>query len=148
MENNEDRKIEIGKNTLKDLNSIRKWTMFLSLMGFILIIAFLITGLFTGIFLSVFKTGNGDAGFPEWLSFVAIITLTLILLFPVLFLFRFSKYMSEAVKARDEQKIQKAFRNLKKCCVLTGILVILFLALYLFIIIYFSLLRQVNPWNL
>ncbi|MBP1665163.1 MAG: hypothetical protein H6Q23_23 [Bacteroidetes bacterium] len=135
MENSTDRKIEISQETLKDLNTIRKWTMFLSIIGFIGTASFLITGLFTGVFLSVFDTSDMSSGFPEWMSFIVITLLTLVFLFPALYLFRFSKFTAEAVKAKDNLKFKKAFRNLKSYCVFIGILIIATIAVYLFVII-------------
>jgi formate hydrogenlyase subunit 3/multisubunit Na+/H+ antiporter MnhD subunit len=135
MENSGDRKIEISQETLKDLNTIRKWTMFLSIIGFIGTVSFLITGLFTGVFLSVFDTSDVSSGFPEWMSFIVIILMTLVLLFPALYLFRFSKFTAEAVKTKDNLKFKNAFRNLKSYCVFIGILIIAAIAVYLFVII-------------
>lgn len=139
MEKNEDRKIEIGPDTLKELNTTRKWALFISFTGFAGTGAFLITGLITGVFLSVFKTSQGNAGFPEWMSFIIIAVLTLVFLLPVLFLFRFSKFTSAAVKEKDSQKLHKALQNLKKSYIISGILIIVFLALYMIILIATSL---------
>ena len=135
MENNGDRKIEIREETLKDLNTIRKWTMFLSIIGFTGTVSFLITGLFTGVFLSVFDTNDVSPGLPDWLTFIVILVMTLVFLFPVLYLFRFSKLTAEAVKTRDKLKFKNALRNLKRFFVLTGILIITAIAVYLFVII-------------
>ena len=135
MNNSDDRKIEIGRETLHDLNIIRKWTMFLSVIGFIGTAGFLITGLFTGVFLSIFDTSRGSSGIPGWISFVVIIFMTLVFLFPVIYLFRFSKFTAEAVKSGDSLKLKNAFRNLKSYCVFFGILVIASIVVYLFVII-------------
>jgi len=135
MNNSDDRKIEIGRETLHDLNIIRKWTMFLSVLGFIGTAGFLISGLFTGVFLSVFDTSRGSTGIPGWISFIVIIFMTLVFLFPVIYLFRFSKLTAEAVNSGDSLKLRSAFRNLKNYCVFFGILVIAAIAVYLFVII-------------
>ena len=135
MENSGDRKIEISQETLKDLNTIRKWTMFLSIIGFIGTASFLITGFFTGVFLSVFDTSDANSGFPEWMSFIVIILLTLVFLFPAIYLFRFSKFTAEAVKTKDNLKFKNAFRNLKRYCAFIGILIIAAITVYLFVII-------------
>ena len=135
MNNSDDRKIEIGRETLHDLNIIRKWTMFLSVIGFIGTAGFLITGLFTGVFLSVFDTGRGSSGIPGWISFIVIIFMTLVFLLPVIYLFRFSKLTAEAVNSGDSLKLKDAFRNLRRYCVFFGILVVTAIAVYLFVII-------------
>ena len=135
MDSNEDRQIEISQETLKDLNKIRKWTMFFSILGFIVTASFLITGLFTGVFISVFDTSDISSGFQEWISFIVIIIVTLVFLFPALYLFRFSKFTAEAVKTKDNLKFKNAFGNLKRYCVFVGILIIAAIAIYLFAVI-------------
>ncbi|HOB86040.1 MAG TPA: DUF5362 family protein [Bacteroidales bacterium] len=135
MNGSDDRKIEIGSETIRDLDITRKWTMFLSVIGFIGTAAFLISGLFTGIFLSVFDTSREGSGIPGWISFIAIILITLLILFPVIYLFRFSKFAATAVKTGDGLKLKTAFRNLKRYYVFSGILVIIALVAYLLVII-------------
>ena len=124
------KKIEIEQDTLRDLDSTRKWTMFLAILGFIGIGLLLIVGLFAGVFLSVFNTTDIPVGFPEWLLFIIILICAAIYFFPVFFLFRFSKSASNAVKSLDKLEMQKAFRNLKFYFVYLGILVIVVLAVY------------------
>jgi formate hydrogenlyase subunit 3/multisubunit Na+/H+ antiporter MnhD subunit len=130
MENIEERKIEIGQETLKILNTIRKWTMFLAILGFIGIGVLLIAGIFTGTFLIVFNTSDADKGLTEILFFSLLISLALIYFFPVFYMFRFSKNTSEAVRNIDREKLHKAFKNLKAFYVYIGILVITILVLY------------------
>jgi MFS family permease len=131
MENNEERKIEIGQETLKILNTTRKWTLFLAIIGFIGIGVLLIAGLFTGVFLSVFNTSDAAPGFSEIMVFAIVVLLALAYFFPVLYLLRFSKYTYEAIRSLDKQKLHKAFRSLKAYYVYIGILIIVVLILYL-----------------
>jgi MFS family permease len=133
MENSGERKNEISPEMLKDLKITSKWTMIISIFGFIGTVAFLATGLITGIFLAVFKDNN--RGFPEWMAFIIIALLTLLFLFPVFYLFRFSKLTDEAVRTENNRKLESAFKNLKRYYVFTGIIMITFLAVYLFVII-------------
>lgn len=135
MDNNGDSKREISRETLKDLNTIRKWAMFLSIVGFIASGAFLVTGLFTGIFLSVFNVNENGPGFPAWLAFIIFILLFLLLLLPVIYLFRFSKFTSEAIKTNDDKKLRRALSNLKAHYLYLGILVIIILVVYFFVMI-------------
>lgn len=135
MENRGEGTSGISGEILKDLNTTRKWAMFLSIVGFIGTGAFLVTGLVTGLFLSVFHISNDSSGFPEWLAFIIIILFTLLFLLPVLYLFRFSRFTSDAVKTKDAQKLQKAISNLRAHYVYLGILLIIILALYFFVII-------------
>jgi hypothetical protein len=114
MENTEEiPKIELEIDTLKDLNTTRKWTMFLAILGFIGIGVFLIVGLFTGVFLSFFNKGDTATSYPGWLVFVIIITTSILYFFPMLYIFRFSKFISVVIKTHDKEELKKAFRNLR-----------------------------------
>ena len=130
MEKNEEKKIEIGQDTLNILNTTRKWTMFLAILGFIGIGVLLGAGVVTGLFLSVFNTPDTELGFPESIVFVIVIVLALIYFFPVLYLFRFSKHTAEAVRTHDKEKLHEAFWNLKAYYIYIGILIIVILVLY------------------
>jgi hypothetical protein len=124
-------KIEIGKETLKNLNTARKWSMFISIIGFIFFGLIVLMGLLAGTFMSVFSTANEGLIFPSWIYFLIFIVFVIIYLFPVLFLFRFSKYSGEAVVHHDNIKLSRAIRNLKAYFVSTGILIIIIMIFYL-----------------
>ena len=47
-------KIDIDQNALKSLNTLRKWTMFHAILGFIFLGLFVITGAIAGTFLTAF----------------------------------------------------------------------------------------------
>jgi magnesium-transporting ATPase (P-type) len=136
MENaSEIRKIEIDQDSLRYLNTARKWTMFLAILGFIGIGIIIIIGLIAGVFLSAFKTAATPTGFPEWLISVIILVFAIIYFFPVLYLFRFSKHTSNAVNSLDKEEMKKAFRNLKSYFLYCGILIIIILALYIVVLV-------------
>ena len=131
MEDNQEiRRIVIEEETLKDLDKTRKWTMFLAIVGFIGVGLLLIIGLFAGVFLSVFNKGGSHPGLPEWLIYVIIVVSSVIYFIPVLYLFRFSKHLSNAVKTLSKNELHKAFRNLRAYYVYIGILLIVVLAIY------------------
>jgi uncharacterized membrane protein len=109
--------------------------MFLSLIGFIAVGSLAVTGFFTGIFLSVFNVNDPAQGFPAWLSFIITILMFLLLLFPVIYLFRFSRFTSAAVRTNDNTILKKAIRNLKTHYLCLGILVIVMFVLYFLILI-------------
>ena len=136
MENNlEPRKIEIGQETLKCLNTTRKWTMFLAILGFIFLGLIIVIGLIAGTFLSAFNNSDTTQGVPESILFASLFLLAVIYFFPVLFLFRFSKHTSAAVMTLDEKKLQKAFKNLRLYFVYLGVLVIIVLSFYIIALI-------------
>jgi Family of unknown function (DUF5362) len=129
------RKIELEEEALKDLDKTRKWTMFLAILGFIFTGIILIGGLITSLFLTVFKTEHALLGVTELLVIVGILLFVLIYFFPMLYLFRFSKHTSNAVRTLDKQEMHSAFRYLRKYYVYIGILTIIVIAVYFVAII-------------
>jgi hypothetical protein len=137
MENiSEDRKLEIEQKTLDNLNTIRKWTMFIAIIGFILLGLLLIIGLIAGTFLSAFKLGETGLGIPESLGLIAVFVMAVIYFFPVFFLFRFSKRAAKAVQTLNKEELHKAFKSLKSYFVYLGVLIILGLSFYIIALIF------------
>jgi hypothetical protein len=131
----ENNKIEIGKETLKHLNTTRKWAMFLSILGFIFIGLLLIIGIIAGTFLSAFKTGDAGPGIPESVIIVLFFVMATLYFFPIHFLFRFSKHSAHAIETLNKEELYKAFRNLKSYFVYQGVLIIIGLSIYVFVLI-------------
>lgn len=136
MENStEPRKIEIGQETLKYLNTTRKWTMFLAIIGFIFLGLVVVFVLIAGTFLSIFKSADIGSGILQTWLFFPVIIMIIIYFFPVLYLFRFSKHTANAVQTLSQEELHKAFRNLKSYFVYIGVLLIVVLVFYLIAII-------------
>lgn len=136
MENKqEERKIEIGTESLNNLNITRKWTMFLSVLGFIILGLIIVAGLTTSLFLTTFKTQEANLGIPESLLILLFIVIGAIYFFPVFFLFRFSRNTRDAVQNLDPQKLRKGFRNLRLYFAYIGIMVIVVLSVYLVLLL-------------
>lgn len=131
----ETRKIEIEHETLKHLNTTRKWAMFLAIIGFIFLGLVLIIGIIAGTFMTAFNTGEKDLGIPDSLMFIPIILLVVLYFFPVLFLFRFSKHTSHAIQNLDKQALHKGLKYLKLYFAYIGILIILVLSVYIVVLI-------------
>lgn len=123
-------KIELEFETLRDLDKTRKWTMFLAILGFIVIGAFLIVGLFTGVFLTIFNKGDAASSYPGWLVFIIIISTSILCFFPVLFIFRFSKFISNVFRSENKSEIKNAFKSLRSYFTYTGVVVIALLVIY------------------
>jgi hypothetical protein len=132
----EKRKIEIEEKTLKNLNTTRKWTMFLAIMGFIILGLIIAVGLLAGTFLTIFNSGVKVPGVPESLIFLPILLVALIYFFPVLFLFRFSKHAGNAIQTLDKEELYKAIRSLKSYFVYIGVLIIIVLSGYITLLIF------------
>lgn len=134
----EDRKIEMGPETLNHLNSIRKWTMFLSVLGFIILGLIIFAGLATSLFLTTFKTQEANLGIPESFMILIFMVVGAIYFFPVFFLFRFSRNTRDAIQNLDQQKLEKGFRNLRIYFTYIGILVVVVLSIYVVALLFAS----------
>jgi len=124
------RKIEIEQETLKYLNTTRKWTMFLAIISFIFLGFFIVIGAMAGTFLSAFNSGKTGPGIPESIMIAIFFVLAVIYFIPILFLFRFSKHTAKAVLNLDKQELRKALKNLKYYFAYLGVLIIIVLAFY------------------
>jgi len=136
METNlEIRKIEIENETLKYLNTARKWAMFLAIIGFIFLGLIIVIGLIAGTFLTAFNSGEKSLGIPESLMFIPVLLVALLYFFPVLFLFRFSKHTSHAIQTLDKLEFHKAMKNLKSYFAYIGIMIIVVFTFYIAVLI-------------
>ena len=131
----ENRNIEIEQPTFRHLNTARKWAMFLAIIGFIFLGIMIVVGLIAGTFLKTFSSGDNSFGVSDTLILISIILLALIYFFPILFLFRFSKYTSRAIQNLDKLQFNKAIKNLKFFFAYIGILIIIVLSIYIVILI-------------
>jgi hypothetical protein len=131
----ENRKIEIGEETLNYLDTTRKWAMFLAIIGFILLGLVIVVGIIAGTFLSAFSGGKMNAGISGPLVLIPLILIAAVYYFPVLFLFRFSKHAAHAVKTLDKLELHKAIRNLKSYFVYIGVLIIIGLSFYVVVLV-------------
>jgi cellulose synthase/poly-beta-1,6-N-acetylglucosamine synthase-like glycosyltransferase len=136
MENNgEEKKIEIEQESIGHLNTIRKWSMFMSVLGFIMLGLLVIIGLIAGTFLTAFNGGGRGAGLPESIIIIFFLLIAVIYFFPILFLFRFSKHTASAVETLSKEELYKAIKNLKSYFVYLGVLIIVGLSFYLIAIV-------------
>jgi hypothetical protein len=131
----ETRKIEVEQETLSQLNTARKWAMFLAIIGFILLGLIIIIGLIAGTFLTTFSTGEKGLGVPVSLMFIPVLLLGAMYFLPVLFLFRFSKHASHAIQTFDKLALHKAIKNLKAYFAYIGIFIIIILTIYILVLI-------------
>jgi hypothetical protein len=135
----EARKIEIGPVTLRNLNVARRWSMFLSVAGFIFMGLILMLGIITGTFLTAFSQSDKIPGVPDALLIGSFIGLALIVFFPILFLFRFSKHASNAVSTLNARELHKAVRYLKLFFLFLGIFLIMLISTYIIVLLFFGM---------
>jgi uncharacterized membrane protein YjgN (DUF898 family) len=159
MENIQDnRKIEIGPESLGHLNTMRKWTIFFAILGFIGLGIMLIIGLTFGTFMSAFTSKiNGAEGvqtleaakpagdFTGLIIISAIIIFTVIYLIPLIYLVKFSRHTAHAILKLDGKELQTGLKYLKRYWVYIGILIIVSFSIYLVAFIFLgSTLSQIK----
>lgn len=121
--------IEIEKEGLMHLFETRKWTMFLSVLGFIFIGLMMIAALVV-LTLSSKGFGFGIAFFIMMLIFIVIY------FFPIYYLFKFSELSKIALSTKDNSQLTNALMYLKKHYQYMGILTIIGLSFYLLMFIF------------
>jgi hypothetical protein len=147
----ENKKIEIGQESLTYLDTTRKWTMFFAILGFIFLGIMLVFGLLFGTFMSAFtskmsgmsgmegmegvQTAKAVGGFAGIMMFVIMLICAVIYFFPLLYLFRFSKHIKNGVANLDANQLQLGFKNLKSYWMYIGILMIILIAFYLLVLV-------------
>jgi len=127
METNDQQKqMDFNENTIKNLNELRKWTNFISIVGFIFI------GLLIILIPTIFLTqGPGSHGPGGALTLVPLAIVMVIYFFPIYFLFMFSKHMKKAIEDSDNSNFETSFKYLKFHYRFMGILIIVMLGIYL-----------------
>jgi uncharacterized integral membrane protein len=124
----EKKNLELDSNALNYLKETRKWSMFLSILGFVFVgLMFLI---------AIIVLGVGKSLSPG-LHAVAIIPLILmcgIYFFPIYFLYQFSAYSKLAINQEDHALFAKALMYLKMHYQFIGILAIIVVIIYILMI--------------
>ncbi len=113
--------------------------MFLAIVGYIFLGLFIILGLLAGTFLSIFKSGETGLGIPESLTMIAVPVSAIVLFFPGLFLFRYSKYMARAVHNYDKKALRNSLKYLRNYFVYIGVLIIVILLIYVVALVFAGL---------
>jgi hypothetical protein len=123
--------LTISNETITILDSIRKWTKFLAILGFVFVGLMVILGLFMG---SLMSTVSGMAGntlpFPSAVFTVIYLIFALIYFFPVLYLYQFSSYLGKALASKEGESLTAAFKKLNSHYKYIGIIAIIIMGLY------------------
>lgn len=116
--------IHFDKRAVFHIREIRKWTMFLSIAGFI----------FMGIFLIIMlmvSAGFGQSTSPyPALAIIPALVMMVVYFFPIYFLFKFSVISKQALTENSIYNLSDALEYLKKHYQFIGVLAIIFISLY------------------
>jgi hypothetical protein len=125
----------VNPEALINLEATRKWTLFLSILGFVFIGLMLLMSVF---FMSIFRGIGLPLELPTTLPMFSIIPMLIgmvIYFFPIFYLFQFSRFSKIAVSNRDEAALARALKFLKLHYQFIGILAIIGIAIYALAII-------------
>jgi len=117
----------LNDQALRNLNETRKWTMFISIFGFVMIGFMLIVSLFLG---SIFSQLPNMQGMSSSLFSGLYIVLAVIYLFPIYYLYKFSTHLKTGIIMKSQQDINDGFRYLKSHYKFMGVLLAVVLAFY------------------
>lgn len=126
-------KIELLQETIQNLNETRKWTNFLSIMGFIFIGLMILIAFAISSMMSTMAESESALPFSGTVLGFVYLIIAFIYFFPILYLYRFSKYTKKALETQNSNDLNEAFKNLKSHYRFMGIITIVMIALYAFI---------------
>lgn len=131
--------IMLNKQSLIYLNETRKWTLFFSILGFIMIGFMLVLSFFIGnIMNSMPEFSNQQELSPGmsggFLSFIYIF-FAILYFFPIYYLYQFSVNMKLGIQQRSAELVESALSYQKSHYKFMGILTAILLAFYAVIII-------------
>lgn len=122
-----------------------RWTMFLSIIGFVILALLILAGIFFGIVLSA-ASGmagiNGMMGMPAGAGGAVIVFYLLMALFyffPTYFLYKFSALIKPAILSNNQEQFNLALSYQRRMFKFFGILMIIVLGLYALMFIFMIL---------
>lgn len=136
----QDEKITLTGFAIKKLDSLRKWAMFFAVLGFIFIglgIISMIGFSFFG-FSEVLQTQQMPNQMPltalKSMNIIVTLVFIAIYFFPVLYMYRFSVRTKKAIMEKSSDSFELAVQALNSHFQFVGILAIIFLVIYVFLI--------------
>ncbi len=127
-----------------NLETTRKWAMFIAIVGFVFMALIVIFGFSLG---SIMNSVTGEDPLPGFSSFFLgfiYLIFGLIYFFPLLYLFRFAKFTKKGVQEMDQRSFELAFDNLKSHYTYIGVLLAIIMGLYVFMGLIFAVVTLVT----
>ena len=124
----------VSLKTVEMLRQTKPWVRFVSVLGFIAAVLFILGGIFTLITISV---GAGTGLSPlEVVGFLAVyVTLGLLYLPPSVFLFRYASRIADLMADRRVDNLERALQAQKSFWRFIGIMILVVMAIYALIIV-------------
>ncbi|MCU0409258.1 MAG: hypothetical protein MUD02_09950 [Bacteroidales bacterium] len=127
--------MELDDLSLSRLLRAGRWAMFIGVAGLTLLGVLIAGGLLAGTFLAAFSKGDTGSGISDTVVVISALAASVICLFPVFFILRFSRNIIHAVNNRDQASMKKAVRNLALYFTYIGLLIILLIIGYLAVLV-------------
>jgi Family of unknown function (DUF5362) len=130
--------LKVDQQAAGYLSETAKWARFLSILGFIFCGLIFICSFFIGTLIATAMTNfYGSPGlFGSSFFTVFYLGIGLLIFFPTLYLFNFSRKMKNAVRANDQLALDNSLKNLKSFFKFNGIVAIITISLYTLAIIF------------
>ena len=127
----EENQLKLTDTDQANLLETAKWGKFLGIVGFIMSGFIVLAGLamFGGAFGGVYPGLGGGVG-------IVYVLMSLLYIFPSLYLFRFSTQVKQGILSNDQDQCSEAYTNLKRLFVFMGIMTIVVLSLYALAILF------------
>lgn len=125
-----------SKNFLKE---IANWSFFFSILGFLSILFFIVVAILVGtVYAPMLDMITQQQGVTGSGLYVMILYLVIALLYfmPVLYLFKFSRKMKEALATKSDETLAEAFGNLKSHFKFIGVMTIIVISLYILLFVF------------
>lgn len=131
--------LQVSQPVQSFLNESAKWGKFLAIIGFIfsgfmIVIAFFIPTVIMNIPPYNTMPSSLSSGLATGMTVIYIL-LSLLLLFPCLYLFKFSVKMQVSLNTVSQENFEESFKNLKSLFKFYGIFVIIMLSIYMLVFI-------------
>ena len=121
---------ELTSASLNNLDTTRKWTLFISILGFILLGILVIFGFSLGFFLERMDVDTDLAPFPYFLFGFIYLLFGVIYFFPILYLYKFSINAKRSIVGNDSALMAHAFRFLRDHYIYIGVLMAIGTVIY------------------
>jgi NADH:ubiquinone oxidoreductase subunit 5 (subunit L)/multisubunit Na+/H+ antiporter MnhA subunit len=128
--------LQLTENSKEYLRTTAKWTKFMAVISFIGIGFLALSGLIltlTGFFIP-YDTLNGMMLFPLGITGVIYFILSLVIIIPTLYLYRFSQKTIESLESNNSETLESAIENMKSYWKFNGILTIVSIALCVLVV--------------
>ncbi len=143
----EDPELEVTDAVKAHLTNAARWGRFLAIIGFVGIGFTVLLGLFFGAFMNMLTSdlynddlyGDGISSFailsPMFYTILYLL-IAAVYFFPVLYLYQFSSRMLRAIPDQDQYALERSFSSLNRLFKFMGIITIVILALYGFVLFF------------